>query len=42
MVFVARAGRSFAVAEALRAAGGTVLRFSFDGAGVVSWLAEEH
>jgi D-glycero-alpha-D-manno-heptose-7-phosphate kinase len=42
MVFVARAGRSFAVAEALRAAGGTVLRFGFDGDGVVSWLAEEH
>jgi len=42
MVFVARAGRAFAVAEAVRAAGGTVLRFGFDGTGVVSWLAEEH
>ncbi len=42
MVFLAKAGRAFAVAEALRAAGGQVLRFSFDGAGVVSWLAPEH
>jgi D-glycero-alpha-D-manno-heptose-7-phosphate kinase len=42
MVFVARAGRAFAVAEALRAAGATVLRFAFDGTGVASWLAEEH
>jgi D-glycero-alpha-D-manno-heptose-7-phosphate kinase len=41
MVFLARSGRAFAVAEALRAAGATVLRFSFDGAGVVSWLAVE-
>ena len=42
MVFLARAGRAFAVIEALRAAGGQVLRFSFDAAGVVSWLAPEH
>ncbi len=42
MVFLARAGRAFAVADALRAAGGQVLRFSFDGAGVVSWTAPEH
>lgn len=42
MVFLARAGRAFNVAEALRAAGGTVLRFSFDAAGVVSWTAPEH
>jgi D-glycero-alpha-D-manno-heptose-7-phosphate kinase len=42
MVFAAAAGRAFAVAEALRAAGGTVLRFAFDGTGVVSWLAGEH
>ena len=41
MVFLARAGRAFAVAEALRAAGGTVLRFSFDTTGVVSWLGVE-
>ncbi len=42
MVFLARGGRAFDVAEALRAAGGLVLRFSFDSAGVVSWLAPEH
>jgi D-glycero-alpha-D-manno-heptose-7-phosphate kinase len=42
MVFAAASGRAFAVAEALRAAGGTVLRFAFDGAGVASWLAGEH
>ena len=42
MVFLARAGRAFAVADALRRAGGQVLRFSFDGAGVVSWSAPEH
>ncbi len=42
MVFLARAGRAFAMADALRAAGGQVLRFSFDGAGVVSWTAPEH
>jgi D-glycero-alpha-D-manno-heptose-7-phosphate kinase len=41
MVFLAKAGRAFAVAEALRAAGGHVLRFGFDGAGVVSWLGAE-
>ena len=42
MVFLAKAGRAFAVAEALRAAGGQVLRLAFDSAGVVSWLAPEH
>ncbi len=42
MVFAAKAGRALAVAEALRAAGGTVLRFAFDGAGVTAWLAGEH
>ena len=42
MVFLAKAGRVFDVAEALRAAGGTVLRFTFDGTGVVSWSAAEH
>ncbi len=41
MVFLAKAGRAFAVAEALRAAGGQVLRFSFDGGGVVAWLGAE-
>ena len=41
MVFLAKAGRAFAVAEALRAAGGTVLRFRFDTTGVVSWLGTE-
>ena len=42
MVFLARSGRAFAVAEALRAAGGQILRYAFDGAGVVSWTAPEH
>jgi len=42
MTFLAKAGRAFAVADALRAAGGQVLRFSFDSAGVVCWLAPEH
>ena len=42
IVFLAKAGRAFAVADALRAAGGQVLRFSFDSAGVVCWLAPEH
>jgi len=42
MVFLAKAGRTFAVAEALRAAGGTVLSFSFDATGVVRWLGVEH
>lgn len=41
LVFLAKPGRDFAVAEALRAAGGTVLRFTFDGAGVVTWTAGE-
>ena len=41
MVFLAKAGRAFAVAEALRTAGGQVLRFGFDGTGVVSWLGAE-
>jgi D-glycero-alpha-D-manno-heptose-7-phosphate kinase len=41
MVFLAKAGRAFAVAEALRGAGGQVLRCSFDAAGVVSWLGVE-
>lgn len=41
LVFLARPGSDFAVAEALRAAGGTVLRFTFDGAGVVTWTTGE-
>ena len=41
MVFLAKAGRAFAVAEALRAAGGAVLPCSFDATGVVSWLGVE-
>jgi D-glycero-alpha-D-manno-heptose-7-phosphate kinase len=41
MVFLAKAGRAFAVAEALREAGGQVLRCSFDADGVVSWLGVE-
>ncbi len=42
MVFLAKAGRAFAVAEALKTAGATLLRFSVDEAGVASWCAEEH
>jgi len=42
MIFLAKAGRAFDVAAALRAAGGQVLPFSFDTTGVVSWLAPEH
>ena len=41
VVFLAKAGRAFALAEALREAGGQVLRFAFDGAGVVSWEGAE-
>lgn len=41
LVFLARAGRAFAVAEALRNAGATVLRYGFDGGGVASWLGAE-
>ncbi len=41
MVMLARPGHDFAVAEALRAAGGTVLRFTFDMAGVVTWTVGE-
>jgi D-glycero-alpha-D-manno-heptose-7-phosphate kinase len=42
MVFLARAGRAFAVADALRAAGGQVLPFTFDLSGVASWTAPEY
>ncbi len=41
MVFLARAGKAFAVAEALRLAGATVLRSGFAESGVVAWTAEE-
>ena len=37
MVFLARPGREFEVAEACEKAGGTILRFSFDDTGVTSW-----
>jgi D-glycero-alpha-D-manno-heptose-7-phosphate kinase len=40
-VFLAKPGREFDLAEALRSAGGTILRFSFDGAGVTAWEAPE-
>lgn len=42
MVFLAQAGRAFELSDALRAAGGTVLRFAFAGTGVVSWTAPEN
>ena len=41
MVFLAKAGRAFAVAEALKGAGATVLPYAFDGRGVTSWLGAE-
>lgn len=41
MVFLARAGKAFAVAEALRHAGATVLRSDFAAEGVVAWAAGE-
>ena len=41
MVFLARPGREFDVAEALRAAGGTILRFTFDRIGVAAWESLE-
>jgi len=41
MVFLAKAGRAFALAEALRGAGATVLRWAVDGTGVVTWLGAE-
>jgi D-glycero-alpha-D-manno-heptose-7-phosphate kinase len=41
LVFLARPGCAFAVADAVRAAGGTVLRFTFDTAGVVCWSGQE-
>ncbi|MFI5279241.1 MAG: hypothetical protein ACHQU1_02000 [Gemmatimonadales bacterium] len=41
VVFLARPGREFELAEALRAAGGTILRFAFDQGGVKSWESVE-
>ena len=41
IVVLAKPGREFEVAEALKAAGGTVLRFAFDHVGVTAWEAEE-
>ncbi|MBI4541926.1 MAG: hypothetical protein HY705_02735 [Gemmatimonadetes bacterium] len=41
LVFLAKPGREFAVAEALRAAGGAVLGFTFDTTGVVTWTTAE-
>lgn len=41
LVFLARPGHESRVAEALRAAGGTVLPFTFDTTGVVTWTASE-
>lgn len=37
LVFLARPGREFELAEALRATGGTILKCSFDTTGVVTW-----
>lgn len=41
MVFLAKAGRALAVAEALRVAGGQVLHFGLESGGVTSWLGAE-
>ncbi len=41
LVFLAAAGRAFAVAEALRHAGATVLRTAFADGGVAAWRAAE-
>ncbi len=41
IVLLAKPGREFDVAEALKAAGGTVLRFGFDNSGVTVWEAAE-
>ena len=41
MVFLARPGREFDVAEALRAAGGTILRLTFDRIGGAAWESLE-
>jgi len=41
LVFLARPGEEHALAEALRAAGGTNLRFTFDRMGVQAWTSQE-
>jgi len=41
LVFLAKPGREFELAEALKAAGGTILKFSFDTGGVVTWETTE-
>jgi D-glycero-alpha-D-manno-heptose-7-phosphate kinase len=41
IVLLAKPGREFDVSEALKAAGGTVLRFGFDNGGVTVWEAQE-
>jgi D-glycero-alpha-D-manno-heptose-7-phosphate kinase len=41
LVFLARPGEEHALGEALRAAGGTVLRYTFDAVGVEAWKSEE-
>jgi D-glycero-alpha-D-manno-heptose-7-phosphate kinase len=41
IVFLAKPGREFELAEALRVAGGAILSFSFDQAGVKSWESVE-
>jgi len=41
LIFLARPGREYDVAEALRGAGGTVLDFGFDQTGVAAWESRE-
>jgi D-glycero-alpha-D-manno-heptose-7-phosphate kinase len=41
VVFLAKPGREFELAEALRAAGGTILKFAFDQSGVAVWESVE-
>lgn len=41
IVFLAKPGREFEVAEAVKGAGGTPLRFGFDDAGVTAWEVKE-
>ena len=41
LVFLAPPGEEYAVGEALREAGGTVLKYTFDQAGVEAWTCQE-
>jgi len=41
LVFLARPGRDFDVTEALRGAGGTILKFTFAEEGVAAWESLE-